>query len=90
MNKLLEQLERIEAKLDALMLERSQGYYSTAAAAQVLGKAEWTVREWCRLGRVHAEKRMTGRGNSKEWKISHEEVLRIQSEGLLPLHQDIH
>ncbi len=40
-----------------------QDKYSTAGAAKVLGKSEFTVREWCRLGRVRAEKRPCGRGH---------------------------
>jgi hypothetical protein len=86
MDELLERLDRIEAKLDALAEGRSeQQYYSTTDVARILDKAEWTVREWCRLGRVHAEKRPCGRGNSREWMLSHEELERIKSEGLLPL-----
>lgn len=85
MTELLQQLHRIEAKLDQLLdKEATQDYYSTADAARILGKAEWTVREWCRLRRVNAEKRLCGRGVSKEWMISHDELQRIQSEGLLP------
>lgn len=80
------QLGRIEESLRMLLQERIvQKSYSTADAAQILGKAEFTVREWCRLGRVHAEKRSCGRGTSKEWLITHEELTRIQAEGLLPL-----
>lgn len=59
-------------------------WYVVAELSQLLGKAEFTVREWCRLGRVHAEKRECGRGNSQEWIVSHEEFLRIQNHGLLP------
>lgn len=82
---LAELLERIEQKLDSLLEQRlTQDFYSTADAARILSKAEWTVREWCRLGRVHAEKRLSGRGATKEWMISHEELERIRSEGLLP------
>ncbi len=85
MRDLIEHLQRIEEKLDALIQKRvPQQYYSTADAAEILDKAEFTVREWCRLGRVTAEKRATGRGNAREWMISHEELARIQSEGLLP------
>ena len=87
MTDLLERLDRIEEKLDRLMKKHlPQQFYSTAAVAEILGKAEFTVREWCRLGRVHAEKRDCGRGSNKEWMISHKELTRIQSEGLLPVN----
>lgn len=83
---ILERLQRIESALHALVAqEMVKEYYSTAEVAHILGKAEFTVREWCRLGRVWASKRDCGRGNSKEWIISHEELTRIQNEGLLPL-----
>jgi hypothetical protein len=59
-------------------------WYSVAELAALLGKAEFTVREWCRLGRVTASKRQCGRGSSQEWMVSHEELTRIQSYGLLP------
>lgn len=79
-----ERLNRIEEGLRILLQQRVvQASYSTSAAAKVLGKAEFTVREWCRLHRIHAEKRPCGRGNSQEWMISHEELTRIQAEGLL-------
>ena len=82
---LAERLNRIEEALRLLLQQRvEQTYYSTADAAKILGKAEFTVREWCRLGRIRAEKRSCGRGNSREWMISHAELERIQAEGLLP------
>lgn len=77
-------LERIEESLRLLLKERvEQRFYSTADAAKILGKAEFTVREWCRNKRCVAVKRPCGRGNSKEWMIAHEELERIQAEGLL-------
>lgn len=54
-------------------------WYSTAEAAEILGRAEYTIREWCRHERVNAKKR-----SSNEWNISHEELERIQNHGLLP------
>jgi hypothetical protein len=70
---------------DILLSQRvTRDYYSTEQAAQILGKANWTVREWCRQGRVHAEKRRSGRGRSLDWVISNAELQRIQKEGLLP------
>ena len=85
---LLERLNRIEEGLQILLQQRVvQASYSTSDVAKLLGKAEFTVREWCRHHRIHAEKRPCGRGNSQEWMISHEELMRIQAEGLLrPKH----
>jgi hypothetical protein len=59
-------------------------WYSTGEAARILGRAEFTVREWCRRRRVHAEKRRCGRGRSQEWMLAFDELVRIQNEGLLP------
>ena len=85
MNEILARLEKIETVLMTLIEQRQvQDWYDTKTAAEILGKSAYSVREWCRLGRVHAEKRSCGRGTSKEWMISHEELMRIKSEGLLP------
>ena len=82
---LLHRLERIEEALKLLTQQKDvQEFYSTSDVARILGKAEFTVREWCRHGRIRAEKRPCGRGNSKEWMISFEELQRIQCQGLLP------
>ncbi len=43
-----------------------------------------TVREWYRLGRVHAQKKKSGRGVASEWIVSHGELSRVRNEGLLP------
>ena len=83
---LLDRLERIEAALETLVRQQTiKDYYTTSEVAEILGRAEFTVREWCRLGRVYAQKRECGRGRSKEWIISHRELTRIQNEGLLPI-----
>lgn len=58
-------------------------YYTTQEVARILSKRPYTVREWCRLGRVHGEKAYSGRGLDEEWRISHTELVRIQNEGLL-------
>jgi hypothetical protein len=79
-----DRLTRIEDALRSLLQQRvQQAFYSTSDVAKMLGKAEFTVREWCRLRRIQAEKRPCGRGNSKEWMISHDEFERIRAEGLL-------
>jgi hypothetical protein len=79
-------LEKIQATLDLLVQQRTvKDWYTTEEVAKITGKAEFTVREWCRFGRLHAEKRPCGRGRSKEWMIAHAELLRYQNEGLLSL-----
>lgn len=60
-------------------------FYTTAEVAKILGKRPYTVREWCRLGRINAEKANFGRGLDEEWRVRHDELLRIQNEGLLSL-----
>jgi hypothetical protein len=82
---LLHRLTNIEERLAAMADAKQQkSHYSTQEVAEKLRKAEFTVREWCRLGRIRATKRATGRGRSLEWMVSHEEVMRVASEGLLP------
>lgn len=81
----LARLEKIESLLASLVEQRvAKEWYSTAEAAAILRRAEFTVREWCRLGRVRAEKKKSGRGPASEWLISHAELTRVRNEGLLP------
>ena len=58
--------------------------YTTNEVAVILNRRPYTVREWCRLGRVKASRAHAGRGEVEEWRISHQELLRGQNEGLLP------
>jgi hypothetical protein len=82
---LLERLTRIEETLGRLANKQStKDWYSVAEVSSVLDKAAFTVREWCRLGRIRASKRRCGRGSSLEWMIGHDELVRIRCEGLLP------
>jgi len=81
-----ERLDRIETSLQQLATQRLiKEYYSTSEVAKLVKRSEFTVREWCRLGRIAAEKRACGRGRSQEWMIPHDELLRFQCEGLLPI-----
>lgn len=85
-NHFQQQLNRIEASLTVLVQQRTvKDFYSTTEVAQLVGKAEFTVREWCRLGRIRAQKRATGRGPVQEWMVAHDELIRYQSHGLLPV-----
>ena len=84
MNTVEERLERIESMLVTLVEQQTvRDWYSVDQAAQLLGKSAFTVREWARLGRIHANKRKSGRGAHASWVISHEELLRYQRDGLL-------
>jgi hypothetical protein len=85
---MLRRLDVIQTSLALLVARRTiKDWYSTAEAAELLGKAEFTVREWCREGRVHAEKKGSGRGKHQAWVISHQELQRIEREGLLPVRR---
>ena len=82
-------LEHIDEKLDRLAKcaapqQPIREYYSIAEFAELVGKRQYTVREWCRLHRINAEKCETGRGDAKTWKISNEELQRYRNHGLLP------
>lgn len=81
---------RLEGKVDALLAvvekqRRTKDWYSTAEVAEELHKAEFTVREWCRLGQCNAQKSKGYRGGKKQWMIPHEEKLRLENEGPAPL-----
>jgi hypothetical protein len=79
---------RIEQMLAVLVQRQTvKDWYTTGEVGEILGKSEYTVREWCREGRVHAVKRPVGRGRSKEWIVSHAELTRLRNEGLLPVRE---
>jgi hypothetical protein len=83
---LVERLSSVEGLLHRLVERQAvKDWYGTAEVAQMLNKAEYTVREWCRLGRVRAEKRGSGRGRYQAWVVSHAELQRLEREGLLPV-----
>src|SRR5262245_34959466 len=59
-------------------------HYTVEEAAQMLGKAEYTVRQWCLDKRIRAKKKKSGRGKHQAWVIERDELERYQREGLLP------
>jgi hypothetical protein len=80
----LELLKRIDASMTALLEQQvAKEWYTTSEVADILGKAEYTVREWCRKGQVQASKAHNGRG----WLIAHEHLVRLRNEGPIPEQQ---
>jgi len=80
-----ERLDRIEASLALLVQQRTiKDWYSTHEIAELTEREEFTVREWCRNGRINAKKKGSGRGKYQSWVISHDELQRFRKEGLLP------
>jgi len=87
---LVERIASLEKKItelrDIISLQQpSKESYSTQEIASILDRKPYTVREWCRLRRINAFKTMCGRGCEEEWRVSHDELVRIQNEGLLPI-----
>ena len=88
----VDRLDRLDQKvsqlLDLVVRQKTiKDYYTTADVAELTGKAEFTVREYCRLGRIVGTKRACGRGAHASWVISHAELTRYRNEGLLPLRK---
>src|SRR5437870_3557659 len=82
-----ERLDKIEAMLVVLVERQTiKDFYEIEEFARIVGKSCFTCREWCRLGRIRAEKKLSGRGAYARWVVPHAEVLRYQKEGLL-LHR---
>jgi hypothetical protein len=80
-----EKLDRIEAMIAVLLdRDRVREWYSVEEFSRIVERAEFTCREWCRHGRIKAEKKESGRGAHAAWVISHAELLRYQHEGLRP------
>jgi hypothetical protein len=79
-----ERLEELRSMV-LLLVERQQAreWYTTEEFGLAVGKAEFTIREYCRLGRLRAVKRQSGRGKYPQWVLSHEELQRYRREGLL-------
>ncbi|GAB5407259.1 MAG: hypothetical protein Aurels2KO_54900 [Aureliella sp.] len=81
------QLQQTITELRSMLVSETKDKesYTTKEVAQILGRKPYTVREWARLQRINAFKAMCGRGSEEEWRVSHEELVRIQNDGLLPV-----
>jgi hypothetical protein len=80
-----DRLGRIEALLGVLVERQTvKEHYTPEEFARLVGCEPFTCREYCRLGRIRAEKKASGRGKHASWVISHDELLPFQRDGLLP------
>jgi DNA-directed RNA polymerase specialized sigma24 family protein len=87
-DELIQRLSRIESALEELLLQRTvKEWYTVSEIAKILDRSEYTVREWCRLGRAKGRKKPCGRGKGGEWLVSHAELMRLRNEGLLPFQR---
>ncbi len=78
---IMDKLQRIEEAIGQLLREKSaKEWYTTAEIAEIVGKSEYTVREYCRKGQIRAEKAANGRG----WLVSHTELERLRNYGAMP------
>ncbi len=83
-----QRLDRIEQMLESLISKETvKDFYTTDEFGKLIGKSEFTVREHCRLGRLHGQKRQSGRGPHAAWVVSHQELQRYRREGLIPLQK---
>lgn len=83
-----ERLEKIETMLIVLVeRQKVKEHYTVEEFAELVRRECYTVREWCRLGRIRAAKKQSGRGKYPLWVIPHAEVLRYEKSGLLPIQR---
>lgn len=83
-----DRLIRIEGMLTILVHgQQLREWYSVAEFARLVGRSEFTCRQWCREGRIEARKKGSGRGAHAGWAIAHNELERYRREGLLPAKQ---
>lgn len=80
-----ERLSRIEnLLLDLLARPQPHEWYAVEEFARLVGRSAFTCREWCRLGRITAVKKASGRGAHAGWAVSHAELERYRRDGLRP------
>ena len=75
-------IQKLTQIVTANQVPMKKEYYSVKEVAKIIERAEFTVREYCRMKRIVAEKKDCGRGSSNEWKISYEELNHYLNHGL--------
>src|SRR5262245_55011717 len=88
MRKLLKGQEELGVRLDELRMRLDLSVvketYSTKEVAERLDRKPWTVRDWCNHGQAKAAKK-PGKGRTDKWRIPHDELIRLQNEGPMPV-----
>jgi len=69
----------------ALVSAAAREWFSPDEVARLVGRAAYSVREWCRLGRIQARKRDCGRGRYLAWAIHVDQVRFYLDHGLRPI-----
>ncbi len=92
MDEILERITGLESGVAEILQRlndptRDRVWYGVNEAAKILGKDVYTVREWCREARIHAEKMPERRGKAEKWRIHRDEIARYRDDGLLPLRK---
>jgi hypothetical protein len=85
---LIATLDAVNTRLDQILgrlngPQEDRSHYTVEEAAEKLGRRPYTVREWCRSGRINATKRLERRGGAELWSISGTELVRYRNDGLL-------
>ena len=85
MDEVINRLTNLETGVEKILQHlndpaRAQEWFTVGEAAGLLGKDDYTVRQWCLERRCHAEKMP---GKSGKWRIHRDEIRRIRENGLI-------
>ena len=83
---ILEEIRQIKKQnleiLRLMRVARDRRWYNLQDAGERLGRAAWTLRQLCSRGKIRAEK-----GEDGQWRISADELSRLEQEGVPKLPQ---
>jgi hypothetical protein len=86
---LLQVVRELQSQLSTFNLPRQREWHTVEQFAELVNREPFTVREWCRHGRIHANKKGRGPAKNRAWAIPTSELLRFEREGLLPIQRRI-
>jgi endonuclease/exonuclease/phosphatase family metal-dependent hydrolase len=90
LERISEEIRQVRAELAGLrerpaVTEPKRTHYKTSEFAELVGRSEFRVRQWCNHGHINAVKGIEHRGGSALWKIPTDEHARYLNDGLLPM-----